>query len=184
MLYNIFVNQSLAYLAPQAPNQMEIPEYGVIFLFVQSLAFPPKTHPTCWCCGGNLFYLYVPPCMVYVTTRKEERVAMCRYCSVEAITSLPSDILRVSSFCAPVLCHRWCCIDRYTTPSCQHGYCSDSRPCDWWLGGDFKTIIEAKIALGIKIKSNRLIEECLAEERESAYGYEWFYEKELLKNII
>ncbi len=50
--------------------------------------------------------------------------------------------------------------------------------------GDFKTMVEAKIALGIKIKSNHLIEQCLAEERESAYGYEWFYEKELLKNII
>lgn len=45
--------------------------------------------------------------------------------------------------------------------------------------GTFRTIEEAKQKLGIKVKSNRTIEDCLNGEEYSAYGYCWYYEKDL-----
>lgn len=43
--------------------------------------------------------------------------------------------------------------------------------------GKYNSIEEAKFALKIKAKNNTPIKECLADKRESAYGYAWFYEK-------
>lgn len=43
--------------------------------------------------------------------------------------------------------------------------------------GKYNSIEEAKFALKIKARDNTPIKECLADKRESAYGYSWFYEK-------
>lgn len=43
--------------------------------------------------------------------------------------------------------------------------------------GLYNSIEEAKFALKIKAKDNTPIKECLADKRESAYGYSWFYDK-------
>lgn len=43
--------------------------------------------------------------------------------------------------------------------------------------GLYNSIEEAKFALKIKAKDNAPIKDCLADKRESAYGYSWFYDK-------
>ncbi len=46
--------------------------------------------------------------------------------------------------------------------------------------GDFPLIKAAMRTLGIKVKSTAKIERCLAGELDSAYGYEWYYERDLM----
>lgn len=50
--------------------------------------------------------------------------------------------------------------------------------------GDFPSIKIAMKTLGIKVKSTARVERCLAGEIDSAFGYEWGYDRELASGTI